>query len=638
MQEETAVSATALKDESQLVTFLLKDEEFGFDIMSVQEIIRLPRMAKVPRTPEYVEGIANLRGVVLPVIDMRNRFGMERAEETDRTRVLVVDIDGAKTGLRVDRVKQVTRVLRSEIETPPSAIRGTNSDYLEGVVKLDKGQRIVMALNAAQVCSIGVARHNVSVSGLATSSTAGADKSADASRSTDEDVQKMVTFRIAKEEFAFHMEHVREILRVQTPNQVPDVPDYVLGVLTVRGQILPVIDLRRLLQQGSLADEVADRCRPLREEYERWIDQTEKLFAGDSQSKLDGSVAEHLRKWIAETNSSSEVLTETLAKAGGANQKVIKQIQLRAKILDRAAARVFDAELIAGARETVAALRTFEQRIAQNIQEDQRIIVVDAEGFALGLVVDHVHEVLNVPKNLVEPPPSITSSGGMELSGVAKLDDGSRLIMCLDVANLMKDQKLRDVQGASRQTAAQEKAVETRITGASAQELSEIQLVTFMLGAEEFGVPISQIQEIDRLGRVTKVPKAPQFIEGITNLRGEVIPVLDTRKRFDLETKASDDRTRIVIVDLGGVRTGLVVDSVREVLNLSRKDIAPPPDSIGSGVDQQFISGIGKVDSGKRMIVLLDVEKILSRQEQSHLSEIREMEQTGAGSPDAGTA
>ena len=119
MQTETQHTTADLKEESQLVTFLLKDEEFGFDIMSVQEIIRLPKMAKVPRTPPYVDGIANLRGVVLPIIDMRTRFGMERAEETDRTRVLVVDIDGVKTGLRVDRVKQVTRVLRSDIEPPP---------------------------------------------------------------------------------------------------------------------------------------------------------------------------------------------------------------------------------------------------------------------------------------------------------------------------------------------------------------------------------------------------------------------------------------------------------------------------------------------------------------------------------------
>ncbi len=97
----------------------------------------------------------------------------------------------------------------------------------------------------------------------------------------------------------------------------------------------------------------------------------------------------------------------------------------------------------------MAALRRFEEQIAQNIQEDQRIIVVDAEGFVLGLVVDHVHEVLNVPKNLVEPPPRITSNGGMELSGVAKLDDGSRLIMLLDVASLMKDQKLREIKSSA---------------------------------------------------------------------------------------------------------------------------------------------------------------------------------------------
>ena len=366
----------------------------------------------------------------------------------------------------------------------------------------------------------------------------------------------------------------------------------------------------------------AGRCG---EEYERWIDQTEKVFASDSQSKVNVSIAEHLRKWLIETNSSSQLLMEALAKARGLNEKVIKQLQVRTRYEergDREAARACGEEVLSGGREAVAALRLFEQQIAQNIQEDQRIIVVDAEGFALGLVVDHVHEVLNVPKNLVEPPPRITSSGGMELSGVAKLDDGARLIMLLDVAHLMKDQKLRDVQNSSQQAVEEEKSGEMNTTEAGEQELSEVQLVTFMLGAEEYGIPISQIQEIDRLAKITKVPKAAQFIEGITNLRGEVIPVLDTRKRFELEVKPSDDRTRIMIVDLGGVKTGLVVDSVREVLNLARKDIAPPPEALGSGIDEQFISGIGKVDAGKRMIVLLDVEKILSRQEQAHLSEI----------------
>jgi len=517
MQEDTLQPSAAVKDESQLVTFLLKDEEFGFDIMSVQEIIRLPKMAKVPRVPAFVDGIANLRGVVLPVIDMRTRFGMEREQETDRTRVLIVDIDGVKTGLCVDRVKQVTRVMRSEIEPPPAAICGTTSGYLEGVVKLDNGQRIVMALNAAQVCEIGATHKVASTTGVSTAVENSSSALSDRSGNADAEVQKVVTFRIAKEEFAFHMEHVREILRVSTPNQVPDVPDYVLGVLTVRGQILPVLDLRRLLQQRSLADEFADSGRPLREEYERWIEQTEKVFAGDSHSKVDASVTERLRTWLVETNSSSQLLMEALAKARGLNEKVIKQIQVRGRSEERGdheAARAGGVEAISGGREAVAALRLFEQQIAQNIQEDQRIIVVDAEGFVLGLVVDHVHEVLNVPKNLVEPPPRITSNGGMELSGVAKLDEGARLIMLLDVANLMKDQKLRDVQTASQQAVAAETAAEIRKTDASAHGLGEVQLVTFMLGEEEYGIPISQIQEIDRLAKITKVPKAAKFIEG----------------------------------------------------------------------------------------------------------------------------
>jgi purine-binding chemotaxis protein CheW len=606
MPNETLQDRATSKEESQLVTFLLKDEEFGFDIMSVQEIIRLPKMAKVPRTPAYVEGIANLRGVVLPIIDMRTRFGMERTEETDRTRVLVVDIDGVKTGLRVDRVKQVTRVLRSDVDPPPPAIRGTTADYLEGVVKLDNGDRIIMALNAAQVCHIGSAEHHGESTVTSDADRQAAD-TATSSVGAAETITQMVTFRIAKEEFAFIMEHVREILRVQAPKQVPDVPEYVLGVLTVRGQILPIVDLRRLMHQPSLAEEFAGGCRDIREHYERWIEQSASQGAG----RVELSVPERLRAWISAANSSSQVLMEILSKLRGHNERLIKQSQAHAA----------HEEIAASGAAVVGALHQFEREVAANIREDQRIIVVDANGFILGLVVDHVNEVLNVARKLLDPPPVVSSDGGLELEAVAKLEDGNRLIMLLDVANLIHDQKLREMQTPSATETKSEEHLSAE-SGDGSQQLSEIQLVTFMLGGEEYGVPISQIQEIDRLSKITRVPKAAQFVEGVTNLRGEVIPVLDTRKRFDLEVKASDDRTRIIIVELGGVKTGLIVDSVREVLSLSKKDIAPPPEAIHSGIDQHFISGIGKVDSGKRMVVLLDVEKILSKNEQAELAEL----------------
>ena len=302
METQTLRDRTSSKEESQLVTFLLKDEEFGFDIMSVQEIIRPPKLAKVPRTPAYVDGIANLRGVVLPIIDIRTRFGMERAEETDRTRVLVVDIDGIKTGLRVDRVKQVTRVLRSDVDPPPPAICGTTAGYLEGVVKLENGQRIIMALNAAQICNMGDTQRCRASAAAAS----GAVESTDVTALADaaEAIVQMVTFRIAQEEFAFAMEHVREILRVQPPKQVPDVPEYVMGVLTVRGQILPIVDLRRLLHQPSMADEFAASCREVREHYARWMEQ----LASNRTGRLDLSAPERLRAWLSAANSSSQVL------------------------------------------------------------------------------------------------------------------------------------------------------------------------------------------------------------------------------------------------------------------------------------------------------------------------------------------
>jgi purine-binding chemotaxis protein CheW len=613
-----------LTDENQLVTFLLEGEEFGFNIMSVQEIIRLPRMAKVPRTPAYVDGIANLRGVVLPVIDMRTRFGMHRAEETDRTRVLVVDIDGVKAGLRVDHVKQVTRVLKGELEPPPKAIRGTSSDCLDGVVKLDQGKRIVMALNAARVCHIEVAQTDAIADCVAVDSHTNVGGSTTNGKHPETDVQQMVTFRIAKEEFAFHLEHVQEILRVQAPNQVPGVPPYVLGVLPVRGKILPVIDLRRLLETKSLSEEIAATCSPLRVEYEAWLDQLSAILNSGSLAKVAAPVTDRVRKWLDETNSSSQLLMEALAKSRGLNERVVKQLQAKAKCElhgESEAALECGQQALSAGREAVASLRKFEDEIGQNIHEDQRIIVLDAGGFPLGLVVDHVHEVLNVPKSLMEPPPNLATSTGMELAGVAKLDGGARLILLLAAASLVNDEKLRNIQELVPANTAQEQGEAMQKNNKNENESDDLQLVTFMLGDEEYGIPIAQVQEIDRLSKITKVPKAAPFIEGITNLRGEVVPVLDTRKRFDLAVKEPDDRTRIIIVDLGGVKTGLLVDSVRQVMNLSRKCISPPPEAIGSGQNQQFMSGIGNVDSGNRLVVLLDVEKILTRQEQEHLVE-----------------
>jgi purine-binding chemotaxis protein CheW len=148
---------------------------------------------------------------------------------------------------------------------------------------------------------------------------------------------------------------------------------------------------------------------------------------------------------------------------------------------------------------------------------------------------------------------------------------------------------------------------------------SETQLVTFNLGKEEFAVPILQIQEINRLAEITRVPKSPDFVEGVINLRGKVIPIIDLRKRFGLVETELGKSTRIVVVNIDGRTVGLIVDAVSEVLRLSRSAIEPPP-AIVAGIDAEYIKGLGKMEG--RLLILLDLSKILTGEEKRALGEV----------------
>ena len=616
MSEQATIDSSQ-KDENQLVTFYLGEEEFGFDIMSVQEIIRQPKLSRIPMSPAYVEGVANLRGMILPIIDTRTRFGMARIEDTDRTRVLVVDVDGNKTGLRVDRVRQVTRVLRQQMESPPPVIReGMNSDYLESVVKLDEGKRIILALNPRAICKVAQG----DLRKQQTTVTVGPVTAKDPKDSrADQSVTQLVTFKLGLEEFAFQMERVREILRVERPSEVPGTPKHVLGVLTVRGNILPVVDLRVLLGLNSLEAEVVAEASDLSTRFKMWLAAaaaTGRAGAGKLDAgKLDASGAEIVRKWMADCTTSSETLMEILGKMRTANDRLVRGVaqtqSLNASEPMKAQA-CFQQEVEVSAQLVVKLLAEFQVGVKEHIREDQRLIVVQTQGSLLALLVDKVREVLNMPKHQIDPPPqNLSENRNVELSGVAKLEKGKRLILLLDADHLVQDQELQKLGAAASETPANE-SQKHQVGGARAT-LDEQQFVTFRLGDGEFGIPIAKIQEIDRAAKMTRVPRTADYVDGITNLRGEVVPVINARKRFNLAQKEADERTRVIIMELGGVKTGLLVDSVREVLNLATKDISPPPASLSTTIDRQYISGIGKVAGDKRMIVLLDVEKILQR-------------------------
>ncbi|WP_320169692.1 chemotaxis protein CheW [Maridesulfovibrio sp.] len=146
-----------------------------------------------------------------------------------------------------------------------------------------------------------------------------------------------------------------------------------------------------------------------------------------------------------------------------------------------------------------------------------------------------------------------------------------------------------------------------------------IQLVTFSIGDEEFGVDILKVQEIIRTMEITKVPRAPAFVEGVINLRGKVIPIIDLRSKFGLIIREHDQNTRIIVVEINDMIVGFVVDSVSEVLRIPASTVEPPPPVV-SGLDSEYISGVGKLSD--RLLILLDLNRLLSNDEQEQLAQV----------------
>lgn len=157
-----------------------------------------------------------------------------------------------------------------------------------------------------------------------------------------------------------------------------------------------------------------------------------------------------------------------------------------------------------------------------------------------------------------------------------------------------------------------------------------MQLVGFMLGGELFGVDILMVQEIIRSTGITRVPNAPDFVEGVINLRGNIIPVIDLRKRLNMRTtKAASqapqvqEKDWILILNIEGRTTGFIVDQVTEVLKIEEADIEPPPEIIVSGLESQYIHGV--CDIGEQLLILLDFNRILM------LDEIRKLKEVEVG-------
>jgi purine-binding chemotaxis protein CheW len=155
----------------------------------------------------------------------------------------------------------------------------------------------------------------------------------------------------------------------------------------------------------------------------------------------------------------------------------------------------------------------------------------------------------------------------------------------------------------------QEPSAEKRHSG---EGIGSMQLVSFRLAQEEFGIEITKVQEIILMGEITRIPQTPEYIKGLINLRSTVIPIVDLRLRFGLPSASATDETRIMVVNVMGKTIGMIVDAVSAVLRISPEQIAPPPPTV-AGLGREYLTGLVKLDS--RLLILLDIDRVLGWEE-----------------------
>ncbi|TKV07886.1 chemotaxis protein CheW [Citrobacter sp. wls619] len=154
-----------------------------------------------------------------------------------------------------------------------------------------------------------------------------------------------------------------------------------------------------------------------------------------------------------------------------------------------------------------------------------------------------------------------------------------------------------------------------------ANAISEEYLI-FRLGNEEYGIDILKVQEIRGCDNMTRIPNSPDFITGVTNLRGVIVPIIDLRVRFDMPNNQHDENTAVIILNLNNRVAGIVVDGVVDVLSMNVEQIKPTPD-VASVLSSRYLLGLGVMD--ERMIILVNIEKLLSREEMEQVDSVMEI-------------
>ncbi len=480
--------------------------------------------------------------------------------------------------------------------------------------------------------------------------------------------RRFLVFQLAGRVYALPAETVAEVIRVPATARVPQAPRALIGVANLRGAVLPVVSLRALLDLegepgaasraivldggapvGIVVDAIEalftiDAERIETRSAQLSVEQGEKLSGafplGDGQgaakvldvqallaetfarrTRLDHStaprsvIATHAPEALAEAR-------ETLVTFDVAGQEFALDLGLVQEIiaLPRAIAAAPRVDkTVAGMmahREQLLPLVSMRELLgfapAPMSEVHEKVIVASVGGGLVGLIVARARAVISADPALIDPvPPVIQARAGGEarIKSIYRGEEGRRLVSILEPEQLFRGdvmKRLGEARDASRPQPQIDEAADER------------KFLVFRLGEDEFALPVEAVVEVARApDRVTRVPKAPKFLEGVINLRGAVLPVIDQRQRFDMPRLEQGDGRRLVVVQTGRHRAGLIVDSVSEVLRTTADAIKDAPDLTEDIA--RLVNGVVNIEAEGRILLILDPTELLTRAERGLL-------------------
>jgi purine-binding chemotaxis protein CheW len=479
----------------RFLTFRIDQRLYALPAEVISEVIRIPSVARVPRSPAALLGLASHRGSVIPLASLRGLLGVAEVGAFSTSRAIVIG-EGAPVAIAVDSVDALVAIPAGSVETRQSELAAESGERLKGTFRSDA--LVAKVLDIQGLLDQAFVRRPKPQRQMQTHATP-----TNGEVSEKLDVEMLVTFDVADQEYALELADVREIVsRPASVTTVARAEALVVGMMAFRDQLLPLLSLRGLL--------------------------------------------------------------------GFANPTAIS------------------------GRE--------------------KIVVANVGGALVGLIADRARAILPAERDRIDPIPSLLAArtgGEAKIKAIYRGEAGRRLISILATEQLFREDVMQRVTAAHR-------SATPHASKAGPAAGRELKFLVFRLAGDEFGLPIEAVDEVMRVpDQVTRVPKTPEFLEGVVNLRGDVLPIVDQRRRFEMPKLEETIKRRLVVVRTGAHRAGLIVDSVSEVLSSSTDAIKAPPSLTDETA--RLIRGVINLESQDRIIVVLDPSELLTPSERGAL-------------------